>query len=173
MIKSADVTARLGLAGKIRAGRAFVLVSAVFSAGLLALALWADVNAREAMLKAEAGLVQARDALDRAELQKTIALRKVELARLNEALERKADAMNMQSRDWAARKVSVKQQVMERSSIHDALAELERTSGRVFVAEEFDLGVTRPGDGLFDIEGVGEGPLRLSVRGDLHFRVGE
>ncbi len=173
MTESADVTARLRLAGKIRAGRIFALVSALLSAGLLALALWADVNAREAMLKAEAGLVQARQALDRAELQKTIALSKAEVTRLNEALERKADAMDMQSRDWAARKVSVKQQVMERPSIHDVLAELQRTSGRVFVAEEFDLGVTRPEDGLFSIDGASDGPLRLSVRGDLHFRIAE
>lgn len=74
---------------------------------------------------------------------------------------------------WAERRINLKQAQVSRNEANELLLSIERTSGRLFDVEEFDIAVTRDDEGLFNISNHPNTPLLLTVRGTTVFRTGK
>ena len=59
---------------------------------------------------------------------------------------------------------------MTRKSANRLLGEIARASGRIFAAEQFELSVKEPQDGLFTPPSSPDSELLVSLRGTLLYR---
>ncbi|ARP78346.1 MULTISPECIES: hypothetical protein [Bordetella] len=82
-----------------------------------------------------------------------------------------ADATGFAAGGWSERRISIQQSAMTRHAVNDLLREASTGTGRLFGAEQFDLSVTRPEDGLFHATSGNNPDVVLTLRGTLLFRL--
>ncbi|PTD97625.1 hypothetical protein [Pseudothauera lacus] len=123
-------------------------------------------HAERAHIEAEAALAQAQDRLQLAE-------RQVMLAETGSALRIRMQSLGLTPAHWAERRMAIRDQSLPREDANEVLLGTSQGRGRLFVAEAFELSVTRFDEGLFHAPESGANPLRMSLRGTVLFRAGE
>lgn len=106
------------------------------------------------------------------------AARQIELAKANEArrleaidtLMKEAEKTGLVASAWDERRFSIRQSSMARKAANRLLGEIVRSRGHIFAAEQFELSVKDPQDGLFTLPLSSESELVVSLRGSLLYR---
>ena len=106
------------------------------------------------------------------------AARQIEIAKANETrrreaidtLMKEAEKTGLVASAWDERRFSIRQSSMARKAANRLLGEIARSRGRVFAAEQFELSVKEPQDGLFTPPVSSESELVVSLRGSLLYR---
>ncbi|KRG68674.1 hypothetical protein ABB27_07150 [Stenotrophomonas terrae] len=147
----------------------------LFAASLLALVVMAVwfLNARSALSQAYGLLGNAKQALSEAQVREQEAQLKVKQAQSAIDLLNAADQQGFQPADWGERLVNLRQVQMNREDTTALIGSVTRSNQRVFGAEAFELSVTHPDEGLFDVPSAVErvpAPLSLTLRGSALFR---
>lgn len=144
--------------------------ASVACAGILVAASLVLVGSQVALAKQRADAMRAQIAW--------IGAHKVEVARAQEVRRRTAIAAMMKEADqtdlsvdgWDERRFGIRQSSMTRKSANRLLGEIARASGRIFAAEQFELSVKEPQDGLFTPPSSPDSELLVSLRGTLLYR---
>lgn len=139
------------------------LLVLALTAGLLR---WASGDLVAATL--ELSGAQQRLAEARQEEARTIVLAKRAQAALG--LMRDASSSGLAHAVWAERRFNIKQANMSRAAANSLISEMLRSRDRLFGAEEFELSVRQPGEGLFSNVTDPASMVQVSVRGSLLFR---
>lgn len=127
---------------------------------------WASVDLSAA--RQELGAAQQRLSEARQEEVRTIELAK--RAQLALGLMRDAANSGLGHTAWAERRFNIKQATMSRAAANSLLSEMQRLPDRLFGAEEFELSVRQPGEGLFSNVADPASSVQVTVRGSLLFR---
>lgn len=106
------------------------------------------------------------------------AARQIELTRDKEArrrqaidtLMKEAGKTDLVASAWDERRFGIRQSSMTRAAANRLLGEMARSRGRIFAAEQFELSVKEPQDGLFTPPISPESELVVSLRGSLLYR---
>ncbi len=125
-----------------------------------------DRAARVELAGAEGDLAQARGRLQLAE-------RRVALAEATLSLHARVRALGLTPANWAERRLAIRDQSLPRDDANEVLLGTSQGRGRLFVADSFELSVTRFDEGLFHAPAAGAHPLRMSLRGTVLFRAGD
>lgn len=166
----------LNLLDRLRQSRKISLT--LFALSLLALVLTAVwfLSARSAMSKAYVNLGNAKQTLAEAQVREQEAQLKVENARSANELMQTAQSLGFQPGDWGERLVNLRQVQMQREDALAMLGSVNRSEQLVFGPEAFELSVTHPDEGLFDVPvlaGHMPAPLNITLRGSVMFRTAE
>lgn len=114
--------------------------------------------AQQAELQAQVQQQQAQQHLQQVQMQ-------AQAAQVGVQLLAEAARLGVQPAAWAERRTNLRQALLPREAAEALLLTSARHSGRVFGAEEFELSVTRPDEGLFTVPGEQAAPLRMTLRG--------
>ncbi|HET6396994.1 MAG TPA: hypothetical protein VFF91_09180 [Pseudoxanthomonas sp.] len=145
---------------------------AITLAALVVTAAW-FIGARSSLAEAYAGLGDRNQALAEAQVREQEAQLRVEHARSARALLTAAQAHGLQPEAWGERLINLRQSQMGREDAAVLLGAVTRGSERMFGAEAFELSVTHPEEGLFDVPPASDrapAPLSLTLRGAILFR---
>ncbi len=154
---------------KHRAGNALLIIAVcVLAAGAVAFAYARSAHdgAQLAVLAADAEMAQTRLRQARADGNRA-------LLTAAEKLQQQADAAGTSPQGWSERHVNVRQQNLQRSEVNQILAGTARHAGQVMKLEEFELSVTQPDEGLFEMPKTSRQPVLLTLRGMMYFRLGQ
>jgi hypothetical protein len=155
--------------------RTSLIVFAISLFALVATATW-FISARSALADAYGRLGNAKQALSEAQVREQEAQLKVEQARSASDLVLAATAANLQPSGWGERLISLQQAQLTRSDAATLLGALGRSNGRITGTEAFELSVTHPDEGLFDVPNTLDripAPLSVTIRGSVMFRTSE
>lgn len=164
------------LLAHLRQSRRLSLI--VFAISLLTLvvaAVW-FISARSALADAYGRLGNAKQALSEAQVREQEAQLKVEQARSARALVLAANEVNLQPSGWGERLINLQQSQLTRDDAATLLGALGRSSNRITGTQAFELSVTHPEEGLFDVPAAADripAPLSVTVRGSVMFRTNE
>lgn len=123
-------------------------------------------QARGEWALANKNLAQAEELLSRAKVSK-----RLEIAAA--ALVAKSAGMHLDPEQWVEQKVNLNQATLARNQVDSLLRETALTPRQVFDVEDFDIAVTSPEDGLFDVPANSTTQdLRLTLRGTVLTRAG-
>jgi len=169
MIPGEAKTISLASAQGIRAQRRNALV--VFSLALLLLiaAVAASTVAHKRNGLARAELEQSRLTIAEARLAQDRMSKRRALMDASKQLASRAEALGLGVNQWSERKINLQQQSVPREAANDILVGTGRGNGQLFLAEGFDLSVTRPDENLFQIPADNTQPLRMTLRGTALF----
>lgn len=120
-------------------------------------------QAQQAQLDAQALLRQAQVAQQRAQVQ-------VQITQASSQLITGAERLGLDPASWAERRTSLRQAQLPREAVAELLDTLSRSPDRMFGAEEFELSVTQPGEGLFNTPSSQSAALRMTLRGTALIR---
>lgn len=152
--------------------RTSLIVFAISLFALVATATW-FISARSALADAYGRLGNAKQALSEAQVREQEAQLKVEQARSARDLVLAATAANLQPDGWGERLISLQQAQLTRGDAATLLAALGRSNSRITGTEAFELSVTHPDEGLFDVPAALDripAPLSVTIRGSVMFR---
>lgn len=107
-----------------------------------------------------------------------VAAKRIEAVRTNaarrlqgiEALMNEAERTDFLADAWDERRFGIKQSSMTRKAANRLLGEITTSRGRIFAAEQFELSVKDPQDGLFSHPSLPDADLAVSLRGSLLYR---
>ncbi len=161
---------------RLRQSRRLSLI--VFAISLLALILTAIwfISARSALANAYERLGNSRQALSEAQVREQEAQLKVDQARSANELVQAAANANLQPQGWGERLLSLQQAQLTRADAATLLDALGRSNNRITGTEAFELSVTHPDEGLFDVPNSVDrmpAPLSVTLRGGVMFRTNE
>ena len=71
---------------------------------------------------------------------------------------------------WDERRFGIRQAAMSRKAANRLLGEIARSRGRIFAAEQFEISVKEPRDGLFGNPASPDAELVVSMRGSMLYR---
>lgn len=161
------------LLARLRQSRRLSLI--VFATSLLTLivaAVW-FISARSALADAYGRLGNARQLLSEAQVREQEAQLKVQHAGSAAALLSAADAEGLQPNAWGERLINLQQTQLSRQDAATVLGALGRSSSRITGTQAFELSVTHPEEGLFDVPTQSDripAPLSVTIRGSVMFR---
>ena len=164
------------LLARLRQSRRTSLI--VFALSLLALivtAIW-FISARSSLADAYGRLSSAKQALSEAQVREQEAQLKVEQARSARDLVLAASAHDLRPASWGERMINVQQAQLSRDDTAALLGALGRSTSRITGTESFELSVTHPQEGLFDVPAITDripAPLSVTIRGNVMFRTNE
>ena len=147
----------------------------VFAASLVALvasAVW-FISARSSLAEAYNQLGNRKQALAQAQVREQEAQLKADHAASARQLLQVANQRGLRSESWGERLVSMAQTQVSRADAAALLSSMGRTDDQVFGAQQFEVAVTHPQEGLFDVPVSTErvpAPLMMSIRGSVLFR---
>ncbi len=130
-------------------------------------------RARAARIQGERALAGASAALAEARGQKQLAQRNRVLLDAANGLQQHAQLASVLPSYWSERQINLRQQNLARDQINVLLSSTARNSAQLLKPEEFDLSVTHPDEGLFEVAAGSRQPVMLSLRGTLYFRISE
>lgn len=130
-------------------------------------------RARSTLPRAENDLARAETALNEAKIRESLAQRNRILLSTANALQQRAQSLNVLPQSWAERQISLRQQHLMREDINQLLMTTVRGRGQLLQPEEFELSVTKSDEGLFDRPGTPAHPVLLTLRGTVYFRISE
>lgn len=148
--------------------RGSLLVFGVTLGALVFAAIWFS-TARSNLAQAYALVGDRQQTLAQTQQLRQEAQLQVRFATEARKLLAEAESAGFNPADWGERRIGVSQTQMSRGEINDLLSGTSRSGSRIFGADAFELSVTRPDEGLFDVP-LDRQPLSLSVRGTLLFR---
>lgn len=152
--------------------QAMLLMLVVAMIAVVAAALW-FAHARSELAAAYAAVATAQRELDELHgRQREQGLRN-ELVAAASALVEHAGATGLDPAGWGERRINIRQAQIPREAVNELLATTARGDGRLFGADAFELSVTRSDDGLFDMPGLQNQPVALTLRGTLLFKTQE
>lgn len=157
-----------------RSRRTSLTVFAATLATLVVAAVW-FISARSALAEAYQRLGNSNQFLSEAQVREQETRLRVEYARSAHDLIAAAQVHGLQPDAWGERLINLRQSQMGREDIAALLGSVTRGSDRMFGAEAFELSVTHPDEGLFDVPGASDrapAPLSLTLRGSTLFRTG-
>lgn len=160
------------LARATRSRKASLLTFAIALGALLLAAVW-FTTARQALGDAFVAVSVAQQERAAAEQRLREAELRVRLADSVRQLDAQAEAFGFVEQRWGERLINVSQAPMPRVDANNLLGSVARDDARIFGANEFELSVTRPDEGLFDARDPRSPPLLMSMRGTLLFRTEE
>lgn len=161
------------LLARLRQSRRLSLI--VFAISLLTLivaAVW-FISARSALADAYGRLGNARQLLSEAQVREQEAQLKVQHARSAVALLAQADAQGLQPGAWGERLLNLQQTQLSRQDAATVLEAMGRSGSRITGTQAFELSVTHPDEGLFDVPVQADrmpAPLAVTVRANVMFR---
>lgn len=117
-------------------------------------------------------LAQARVALDTARGQEAESLRQSGRVRLAARLVGDARTAGYAARDWDERRFNLRQSPLSREAVNGLVDEVERGPGRLFAAEQFEVSVRQPDEGVFSRPLKAGSELVVTLRGSLVYRAG-
>lgn len=124
--------------------------------------------------------VQAQREVANVELRLAEARGREQLAQRNRALlsvaneaQQRAQVSRVLPAYWNERQISLRQQILPRDQLNAVLLSTARTSNQLLKLEDFDVAVTHPDEGLFDLLGGARLPVMVSLRGALNFRISD
>lgn len=120
--------------------------------------------------RSRAELLAAQVRLAEAEELKLKAQRLADRYKLANHLLSEADTAGFAARDWDERRFNIRQVSMSRVALNELLQEIDRTPGRLFAAEQFEISVKRPEDSLFTSPHVADSDVVVTLKGSLIFR---
>ncbi len=135
------------------------------------LAVFSDGQARDRAAQLELATAETELAQARGRLQ--LAERRVSLAETIQSLHARVRALGLTPAHWAERRLAIRDQSLPRDDANEVLLGTSQGRGRLFVADSFELSVTRFDEGLFHAPAAGAHPLRMSLRGTVLFRAGD
>ncbi len=138
--------------------------------GFLAAASLVLIGSQVALVKQRSTAAQAQSTW--------IAAKRIEDAQTNaarrrqgiEALMTEAGKADFLADAWDERRFGIKQSSMTRKAANRLLGEIASSRGRIFSAEQFELSVKDPLDGLFSPPPLPDSDLAVSLRGSLLYR---
>lgn len=74
---------------------------------------------------------------------------------------------------WGERQINLRQQNMPRDQINSLLQSTARNGMQLLKSDDFELSVTQPDEGLFDVVEGSRQPVLLTLRGSIYFRISE
>lgn len=140
---------------------------------LLLLGVLGFDRARVARIQAERAFAGAEVALAEARGREQLAQRNRVLLDAANAVQQHAEHSAILPRHWGERQINLRQQNVQRDQLNSLLLSTARNSMQLLKADDFDLAVTHPEEGLFDVMAGSRQPVLLSLRGSLYFRVSE
>lgn len=149
--------------------RASLLLFAGTLGALVVAATWFTL-ARGSLATAYADVGQRQQALGSAQQRLQEARLRVQLADGARQLVSRASSGGYLDEAWAERLINLEQAPIGRSEGNALLDSIARDPGRLFGAEAFELSVTQPEQGLFDVPPPRTTPLLVSLRGTVLFR---
>jgi len=152
--------------------RISLMVFALSLLALVATAVW-FISARSALADAYGLLGNARQAHSEAQVREQEARLKVEQARSARDLLIAARAQGLQPSGWGERLIGLQQTQLNREDTAALLGALGRSRDRVTGTDAFEVSVTHPEEGLFDVPEARNripAPLSVTVRGSVMFR---
>lgn len=161
-----------GSAGASHAGRfaGLLLGGAV---ALLLLGVFGLDRARAARIQAEHAVVKINGALAEAHGREQLAQQNRKLLAAANTVQQHAQLSSVLPLYWSERQFNLRQQSLPRDQLNPLLLSISRNNLQFFKPEDFDLSVTHPDEGLFDIAAGSRQPVLLSLRGPLYFRISE
>lgn len=138
--------------------------------GLLLLSSLALVGSQVALMKQRGLAIQTQtawQAASRIELAKTNEKRRREAI---DTLMKDASKTDLVADAWDERRFGIRQSSMTRKAANRLLGDVARSRGRIFAAEQFELSVKEPQDGLFTAPASPDTELVVSLRGSLLYR---
>ncbi|MGI4779264.1 MAG: hypothetical protein ACRYGA_14320 [Janthinobacterium lividum] len=87
-----------------------------------------------------------------------------------ETLMKEAAMTDLSVQSWDERRFGIRQASMTRKAANRLLGEIARARGQIFAAEQFELSVKEPQDGLFTSPAAPDSDLIVSLRGSLLYR---
>ena len=138
--------------------------------GLLVTASMVLVGSQIALVKQRGMAVQMQAAWQAArqiEIVKTNAMRRRQAI---DTLMEEATKSDLLAGAWDERRFGIRQSAMTRKAANRLLGELARSRGRIFAAEQFELSVKEPQDGLFTPPASPDAELVVSLRGSVLYR---
>ena len=161
------------LLARLRQSRRISLM--VFAVSLLALvasAVW-FISARSQLAEAYNQLGNRKQAMAEAQVREQEAQLKAEQAASARELLTVANGHGLRTDSWGERLVSMAQSQVSRADAAALLASISRNGDQVFGPQHFEVSVTHPQEGLFDVPSGTDrvpAPLMLSIRGSVLFR---
>ena len=137
----------------------------LLAAGLFCWANW-DLN------RARGELAAARQRLSGVQQAHEQTVETARRAQAAQGLLREASSQGLAPSAWAERRIHIRQATMRRAEANALLSELVRTPDRLFGAEEFELSVRDPREGLFSQQSDPAATVQVPVRGSMVFRTG-
>jgi hypothetical protein len=130
-----------------------------------------------ALVGAQFALASQRGAAARVQTA-WLAAQQVEAGRTNQThrraaidnLMKEAASSGLVATAWDERRFGIRQATMSRKAANRLLAEIARARGHIFAAEQFELSVKDPQDGLFTSPASPDTELIVSLRGSLLYR---
>ncbi len=152
-----------------RFGGLLLLAAAVVL--LLAGVVWFD-KARLAHMTAASELAAAEAALAEVQGRERLVQQNRILLEAVNSLQQRAQVSGIMPRFWGARQINLRQQNLTRDQGNELLLTTARSAGQLLKPEEFEVSVTQPDEGLFDMPS-GARPIMLTLSGTVHFRISE
>ncbi len=154
--------------------RASLLLFAVTLAALVIAAAW-FVNARSGLAEAYTRLGDSNRLLAETRVMEQEARLRVEYAESSRQLLQAVRLQGLAPEGWGERLINLRQSQVGRDEALLLLATVLRSHDRMFGADAFELSVTNPDEGLFDVPVLTDrqpAPLSLTLRGSLLFKTG-
>lgn len=153
----------------VQSRRASLLLFACTLGALVVAAAWFTL-ARGSLATGYASVGQHEQALRSAQQRLQEARLRVQLADGARQLVARASNGGYLAEGWGERLINLNQAPTSRSEGNALLDGIARDPARLFGAEAFEVSVTRPEEGLFDVPPPRSPPLLVTLRGPLLFR---
>ena len=148
----------------------FLLAAAV---ALLLLGVLGLDRARAAHTQALRAMPGASAELQETRGRQQLAQRNRALLEVSASVQQHAQRSFILPSYWSERQINMRQQSLTREQFNSVLLSTARSSNQLLKLEEFDVAVTHPDEGLFDLVGGARLPVLVSLRGSLKFRIAD
>lgn len=152
--------------------RVSLMLFAVTLGALVVAATW-FVNARSALANAYQNLGSRNQVLSETRVREQEAKLRVDKATSARDLMAAAQQHGLSPQFWGERLINLRQSQMTREEAQPLLDTVLRSNDRMFGADAFELSVTHPEEGLFDVPVTTDrkpAPVSLTLRGSLLFQ---
>lgn len=138
--------------------------------GLLCVASLTLVGAQVALVKQRADAARVQTAWQAARQIEAASVLQARRQSAIDTLLKEAAGSDLLATAWDERRFGIRQAAMSRKAVNRLLGEIARSRGRLFAAEQFEVSVKEPTDGLFTTPASPDTELIVSLRGVMLFR---
>lgn len=76
----------------------------------------------------------------------------------------------LSQKDWNERRINIQSITMQRARVNELIPEVANNANQIFGAEQFDISVKSPAQGLFDAPSAVDDGVVLTLKGTVLFR---